>query len=572
MAPILSVLIFILYFKIYNLDLSKPIFKYELDALFFSLINKMIIEEGSFFFSSRLSYPFEFYIHDFPMNSDMLNIFYIWIISKFSNDVIFVGNIYFILTFALISFTAFIALRFYKVSIFVATLISILYAFLPYHFFRGFFHLYLSNYSVIPLIFILFKIIIDGNLCLIEISKKGVAQFSKINKINIVAIVIAILMTINGIYYLFYSLLIVSFAWLLNGFKKGKFSILLFANCFLLIFLSLVITIIIITPNIIFWLQNSLNNSVVDRSEFSSEFFGFKIFDLFVPIADHFILQLANFNEKFYEKFYNHERASQSLGFLCSFGFVYLLIYSLTKIFNQNNFSDDRINDLSSLNLLSLLVIVTSGFIMFFVIIFPWFRSHARFVVVISFISFITIAILFDKFKEQKIFKNKHIPNLIILIICSIAFFDQVGIPSKKTQNLNQDFYIKKNYVEEIENTLPKGAAIFIMPSLYFPENPLDNYNFTNYYLFSKELKFSYPFIKSRSAYNWQKKILNLDFDDFINELKSKNFNAVLIDRALFLRKYAKSPQKLIDIENNLKKTSKRTIDLPKINSILFEI
>lgn len=584
-APILSILIFCLYFSIYNHDLTTPILALQNDGYFYNMVSKMIVEDGTFFHSSRLSYPFEFYLHDFPLNPELINIFFIWIISFFSSDTVIIGNIFFILTFALISFTGFITLRFYKISFYVSVLISILYAFLPYHFFRGLNHLYLSNYAIIPLTFILFKLIINNQFRIIEFNEKKVLQLTPLTKVNFYSLLIIFLLALSGIYYLFFSLIVIFCGWFLNGLKENKFSSLLLTNCFILVLISLIITFIICIPNFSFWLKNNFNNHSLTRSPASSELFGFRIFDLFVPISNHFIIQLANFNHKYYHFFYNSERFGQGIGILGCFGIVYLLIYSLNNLFtnhrtlnknkssnNENNSFAEDINDLGSLNILTLLIITVSGLLMFLVIFFPWFRSHSRFVVITSFMAFIAVAMIFDRFRQKKFYGNKLAADLAILIICILALFDQVGNPSKKTAAAIDRFTIEKDFVSKVEKFLPNDSAIFIFPTFGFPEANHDDYDSLIYFIFSNNLKLSYPALFGREAYQWQKTILKLDFDNFINELRSKKFNAILLDRTKFLQKYLKNPQKLIDLENKLRNISKNHIESTNLNTILFEI
>ena len=69
------------------------------------------------------------------------------------------------------SLCCFIALRAYGISAFTWIIIGILYAFLPYHFERNARHLFLSNYSIIPLTSIIFLWIYEEKIKMLDYNK-----------------------------------------------------------------------------------------------------------------------------------------------------------------------------------------------------------------------------------------------------------------------------------------------------------------------------------------------------------------------------------------------------------------
>ena len=174
-APIISLILVSLFFQLWNFDLKTPIFSYSKDSLFHLFLVKLIASEGWFFSSEFVGYPqseFGFYLHDFPIHADFFNFALIKIFSYFTKDPFLLVNIFFLFTFLLNSLGAFIALRAFKIGLLSATLIAILYSFLPYHFARGAHHLFLSNYVVIPLLIMSSLWICDGKIILLKNNSK----------------------------------------------------------------------------------------------------------------------------------------------------------------------------------------------------------------------------------------------------------------------------------------------------------------------------------------------------------------------------------------------------------------
>src|SRR5207249_8068612 len=83
-------------------------------------------------------------------------------ISLASKDSAFVLNFYFLLTFPLTTLSALMVFRRFQVSYGPGLVGSLLFAFTPYHFFRGEGHLFLSAYFLIPFIIMLILRICEG--------------------------------------------------------------------------------------------------------------------------------------------------------------------------------------------------------------------------------------------------------------------------------------------------------------------------------------------------------------------------------------------------------------------------
>src|SRR5207237_2436727 len=93
--------------------------------------------------------PGSFQMFDYPM-ADHLHFAVMKLISFIVRDFAVVCNVYYLLTFPLITLSCLCVFRCFKLSYGPAIFGSLLYSFLPYHFQRGQPHLFLSGYYLIP--------------------------------------------------------------------------------------------------------------------------------------------------------------------------------------------------------------------------------------------------------------------------------------------------------------------------------------------------------------------------------------------------------------------------------------
>ncbi len=582
-APALSLLLFVLLFQLWEVDLRQPILVYGGDNFFIVFIVKTIINFSWFFSNDAVGWPHfngTFLMHDFPIHADIFHLLIIKFFSLFSSNPYLVLNCFFISTFALIALTAFVALRSISISVFTASLVAVLYTFSPYHFARGTYHAFLSNYAIIPLLIMVALWIVNGKVQALKSNDKGMLYLAP-NRFFLLSILIAIFSVFNGIYYAFYGALIFIFAWFLRGFKeKNFFDRRIFSLLFLLTFITITALLIYI-PSLLYWFHNGPNLKAFPRSLYGSEFFALRPVNLLLPVANHYFETFANF-KKLFLPFSNDEARASSLGVLGSAGFVFLLLWLLMKIYDgegslfqrmvkKNSLKKNEqilINDLAGLNFLSLLFATAGGLVMLVAAFFPLLRSHARFSIFISFFSLILVAIIFDKIIEKKIFGKKFFAQILVLLITVLALFDQVGrvsASSLQSAELKDKFALERNFVARIEQIMPKNSLIFTMPVTFFPE---DYYDLLAGYLYSSNLRWSYPAIVGRSSYVWQKEVSELDVKNFISELKKNDFAGLYLDRNIYIIKYGK--ERLQAFEAQLKSILKAPLITSEDARLIF--
>lgn len=575
LAALLCLFSFALIFQVWNVDFALPTFSYGEDGLFYFLVIKMVVETGWFFSSNLAGMPHldgVFYLHDFPIHSELFNILLIKFFSFFTSNVFLIANLFFVTTFALICAAAFVALRVFGVSVAVAAVIAILYAFLPYHFARSVWHLFLSNYSIAPLAVTLGYLGLSDKIKFFAVSEKG-CVFMQPNRLFLWGIFVVIFAAISGAYYAYYSAITIFFCWFLRGLSRQKFfdcggwSILIL--CGLLLFI-LVCTYL---PFFFYILEHGANRATVVRSSFDSEFYGLRLFNLFLPIQNHYLDFFAKARIAFNDVAFERESFAESLGLVGSTGFMFSLLWLITKDQRQPNSLFQRtlkklelgqkereiISFLVNLCLLMLLFATVGGLVMFVSINFAMLRSHARFCVFIGFIALAISAIIIDVISRKNLLK-KFDPRgktvvISLLSILILGLFDQVGYGAAEiiqSQKNKEKFFSDREFIQKIEAVLPKNSAIFVAPVFGFPESEGDDYNSSIGYLHASNLRWSYPAIKGRAANLWQQEISKLQFEQFISELKQAGFSGLYLDRKLF--RTQNNEKELQKFEENLRR------------------
>ena len=585
-APILAVLLFIFIFKLWSVDLTTPVFGYDTDSVLFLFYIKNIIDTGWIFTNSYVGLPHiheVFNIYDFPIQSDIFNLGIFKLFAAFTDNPALIANLFFILTFAFIAFTSFVALRAFEVSVFSATIVGVIYAFLTYHMVRGVWHLFLSNYMVVPLAIMVALWIAQDKLKIFDKNAKG--QYTLIwNKYFAIAVLVSIFAACNGIYYAYYSCITFIFAWFVRGLRNGAFLSRGLAEVILICSAAVVTLIILYFPTFIYQIQHGPNAMVGGRATWQSEFYALRIVDMILPDSNHHIESFALVRDKFNDLVgASSERASSTLGMVGTIGFISLLLWSLAKTVNQENsflqrtikkFSlnkkdQELISDLSVLNILLLLFASVGGFVMLISMTVPLIRSHVRFCIFIAFIALFFMAIIFDKIIEKKFWRKKIYAQIILSVVMILAVYDQLGrqMVGYVSQNVaNVKYSNDHDFVAEIEKSVPPQSAIYMLPFSKFPE--VDVYQQLVGYVNSKQLRWSYPAIVGRETSDWQQYISTLDFKTSLAEIKKAGFVGIYVDRPQYVGTYSNA--KLKDLEKFLRAQTKSPVIISRNKQLLF--
>ena len=586
-APIIAFFVVFFYLDLNIFKYGESILFAKWDGIMAMAFVKLITKEGLTYCSKYVGYPHidTNCFDDYTLNNSIIQFWIIKFLSFFSKSPFVASYCYGFVVIFLIAVSANFCFRKIGISKFNSALLAVLFSITKNKIFY-FNALSVGNYFIIPFTILMSFWVIDGKLVFVKTNENGLTKISP-NKYFYYSIIISFFASTSSAYYGYACIILLALSGFIFYIGNTKSYQLLFSIIGSL-FIFVLIAILINSSALIFWMEHGFigSSARVAHESFAHEM---AIAPLMLPIEDHVFKSFGEFAVEFKQAFFiiQGEKTVHQLGMLASIGFCSLLIFSLTSLFliHKNTlkyrfygleFTKEKYHVLSVLASLNLLMIVffCSGFYLFLHFYFAQIRATARLNVIFIFLALTFFGIIFDQLiSQKKMFKKTIFTKIFIIIICSLALIDAIGGPTKISNNFanyKKNYESHKAFVENIEQSLPLGSKIFMMPVKGFPEVRYDNYQSTIGYIFGKELKFSYPVPKYRKSHLWQREVADLQFQDFVKEVRKKDFTGIWIQRDIFEKIETKI--KLVDFENNVKKIAKSSIESSDKIFVFYEI
>ncbi|AFC98965.1 hypothetical protein Mtc_0194 [Methanocella conradii HZ254] len=525
--------------SLWQADLSVP-FDYSGDALLAQMAVKGLIENGWYLHNGFLGAPMGQDLYDFPMG-DTLDLLIMKLIVLFTGNYAVVTNLFFLLTFPLTTLTAMLAFRQLKLSYALSIVGGLLFTFLPYHFYRGEAHLFLSSYFIVPLVVLVCLWLYKGAI-FFRPSEDGKVRLSLGDPITLAALGICLMASLTMAYYVFFScffLLVAGIAASVT--RRSRYPLL---ACAILIAMIVLVYCATMMPSLLYQLANGINPYVGVRSAFETEVYGLKIDQLLMPISGHRIGFLASIKDKYDATApLVNENAYVALGAIGSIGFILLMGWAFYRLLGGRFGSafTDMLDVLSAMNLSAVLLATVGGFGALFAVIYPQFRAINRISVFIAFFSLLALLIAIQLLSNMYL-KADH-GRLIfagtLILVLAVGVWDQTSpefVPqysSIKAQYWSDDAFIK-----EVEAAVPPGSMIFQMPYIEFPEYSeyfpqlygIQDYDLFKGYLHSTSLHWSFGAIKGRGGDEWEKNISSMPLEDMVKMLSLAGFDGIYVD------------------------------------------
>jgi phosphoglycerol transferase len=508
--------------NLWHADLLVP-FDYEGDALLNIMIVKNIVEKGWYLHTDALGAPAGMMLYDFPAGDNLVCVM-IKGMSLFTSNPVLLTNLFFLLTFPLVSLTALFTARQFGLSAGPALLVSFLYTLLPYHFWRGTTHLYFSAYFLVPPAILIAHWISSGNL----LNQRWRVWFS---------LGVSVLLGCNMAYYPFFAcfffLLAAVLAWLRHERRHALAAAGLIAVISAVLLLNL-------APNILYAHKYGAAASG-RRYSFESEIAGLKIVQLLLPVTGHRIPALARLKAN-----YNathplvNENDWVSLGFIGSVGFLVLTGWVLFIRRRADGFRA-LIEDLSVFNLAAVLLATLGGFsALFAVLVTPQIRGYNRIGPFIAYFSLVTVAVGLEHFARRKVHSRAGMIGFgaALAALGLLGLLDQTGGDSQHDWHaLKSKFSSDKRFFANVQASLPAGAMIFELPYEPFPEYGLNINQMIEYapfrpYIQTHGLRWSYGVIKGRSGDVWEQNTAAEAPGQMVATLRDDGFAGIYVDRS----------------------------------------
>ncbi|HEX7332389.1 MAG TPA: hypothetical protein VF290_12875 [Pyrinomonadaceae bacterium] len=515
-AAALCMLILCIFFKIWRADLRAP-FYYSGDSIFYAMSTKGTIENGWYWRNPAVAAPGGLEMYEFPTYDNAVVIF-MKLIAIFTSNPFLVMNLFYLLSFPLITVTSVYVLRQFNLSYIPALFVSLLYAFLPFHFMRNQNHLILSAYYIVP----------PAIMVVLWLTSEVLAPRTRK---FIISVLICILLGTSGVYYPFFFCFLLVVAGAVGAMKFKSLRPLVMA----VVFVAIVCTTIVInlSPSFIHAYKHG-SLGAMRRAPIEAEIFGLKISQLLLPITLH---RIDLFNR--IKRFHNAnstvtENDATSLGIIGSIGFLGLL----AQLLYRKDLMPDMtgvFHDLSVLNICSVLLGVIGGFgLLFSLYVSPGIRCYNRISVYIAFFSLMAVAIGLENIYRRTKFRSIFYVLLAVALI--LGFLDQTTRGYRPDYALtNAEFYSDKEFINRIEASVPAAAMIFQLPYIPFPEYPrvqkMIDYDHFRGYVHSQNLRWSYGAIKNRDGDLMQQQVAALPVGQMAERLVFSGFSGIYVDR-----------------------------------------
>jgi len=545
LAPVALVLIclffLVLYLRLWNADFEVP-FAYNEDALLTSALVKGLIENDWYITNPSLGMPLGASSYDFPKSSG-LHLICLKAIALFFPHYAVTLNLYFLLSFPLVALTSFFVFREFRLETVPASVCSLLFSFIHFHFYRGEWHLFHSAYFMVPpsILVILWllqgKIVFSGKK---DKSSKGL--LGKVRSRSLVALVILLLTASTNFYLPFFTCFFLLVAGVLSAFQRRSFRPLVSGTILVVVVIAGVF--INAYPHLAYRWSHGSNSSVANRHPREAEVYGLMISQLLLPGRFHRVDRLARFRS-YYDRStpLSSENGSPTLGLVGSTGFLGLLFLQFvphfSRVFSRHAAT---LRSLAALNLAAiLLAIVGGGSSLFAYLISPQIRAYNRMSIYIAFFGFFAVCIFLDWASTQ--YCRRGFRKVLFLVMCAALLIG--GILDQTV-----DRYVPRyaeiaamndsdhDFVQKLETRLPERAMIFQLPYVPWPEFPtvsgLTDYQHFRPYLHSKTLRWSYGSMKGRIGDVWQREVVSRPPDQMARILAATGFAGIYVDRRGF--------------------------------------
>jgi hypothetical protein len=531
------------------------------DTKFYLALVKGIVEHGSYLSSSSLGAPFGQQLYDFPQGGDDLSLLLVRALALFSANPSVVVNLFFLSTFALTSFTSHLVLRALGVGAGAAGVVSVLFSLLTYHFFRGESHLLLSAYYGIPLAAYLFLKLL-GHDPLFARRAPGVPHAGApgpttrgawLSRRTLATVAICAVIGSDNLYYATFAVIMLGAGTLVmlvvRRWRRALVGVALAALVTACVVANL-------APSLLYRAAHG-GDPVLERSaaftEASDEGFSLRIADLLLPSPVSRIAPLRKLANE-----YDHiiapnycEACYATPGTVGTVGFVWLMLCALGTLAGAGGwFAARALARNAGVGVIAALAVASVGGVASLIEVFvtPDIRAWNRISVFIAFLSLLAVALALERLvawlgPERR---GRLLARATLLAVLVFGVYDQTSesfVPPYATTA--RQWRSDSRFVTEIERRLPRGASVFQLPYVPFPEGypetPVGDtvatystkYELLRGYLHSKALRWSYGAMKGTPA-DWSAQLAGQPLPYVLAAALAAGFDGLWVDPAGF--------------------------------------
>lgn len=534
-AMLLAAVLVTVGMRLWARDLGAPFF-YDLDALLYLPLVKTLLETGSIYETERLGAPGVQLLYDFPI-IDHLHFLALRGFGAAFREPLLAYNMYSLFAYPLTVFTMMWVLRWLRLTLPVAALGGLLYAFLPYHQERHHYHYFLALYYWVPVSLVPAMALMRGALPFYEPNGDGTFRRALKTRTALLCVLCGIVTASAGAYYAFFACACYGFAGLyawvgLRTYKAMASAVLLVAPVFATGFAYHV-------PTYAYQWKNGAN-FVTQRDPYEADLYGLKLAHLLLPAPDHNFAPLAALRARYATPDRPSEgETAGSFGLLGGAALLALFVPVLLPVPYKRPYVA-----FGALALFLFLLGSIGAFgSLFNQLVTPQIRAYNRLCVFLAVPVLAAGAYWLDRFTLTRTgARAKHVRFAALAGALVLGWFDQTpwgwnplnakGMAAvdrqAKRYRIDQEFFAKA------EALVPPGTKVFCLPYVPFPEAPpvrkMANYEHARGYLLTDTLCWSFGAIKRRPTDMWQREVEARPTDEFLQRIVAAGFDALFLD------------------------------------------
>ena len=390
------------------ISLDAPLL-YDEDALLILPMVKATIDRGSHWRTEQLGAPGVQEMHDFPV-IDHLHFAAIWLLGRVVPDAVVVFNLYYLLTYPLAALAAMAVLRHFALSFPAAAVGGVLYAMLPYHFYRGQCHYFLSAYFFVPVTATVILWVMQGRLPGFPVVN-GERKLKLWHRDAGIAVLICGVTAAAGAYYAFFAAALMFCAGLYGwvALRTWKAA----ASAFALVGVIFVGGVLNHAPTFAYQAKYGKHTAPTERYSEEAELYGLKLTQLLLPIDDHRLKVFAEMKASYnsLDRPVQAYTERYSLGLIGACGVVLLLARVVLPVRRVSPYAE-----LAAVTAFAFVVATVGGFgAIFNHVVSPQVRCYNRIAVYVAFFALYAVLFALDHLFKRwhaRIGDRRHDPPL----------------------------------------------------------------------------------------------------------------------------------------------------------------
>ncbi|HLJ97083.1 MAG TPA: hypothetical protein VKU02_28220 [Gemmataceae bacterium] len=526
--------------RLWRADLTIPL-AYREDSFAILTWTKTLLDNGWWMTNPYLGAPSQLEMHDYPTNCN-LHFAVLKCLSLVTSDAATLVNLYFLLSFPLVALAALAALRNLGVARPVAVVSSILYAFLPYHFWRGESHLFLTNYYMVPLVcLVVIWLGKDEPFLIVRNPETGRLKLELRSLRAIASVLICLAVGCDFPYYPVFAavLLLLAGAYSL----AVRFSTSTLARTIVLFSLIAASFLGNMSPSFMYWWKNGRNLSpehTAKRPWTDGEAYSLTVTQLLLPVEGHRLPLFKGLRDKFYTGTkLASEMDAMALGAVGSLGFL-LALGALVCCHRADSERGRLYHLLGLLIAFAIFICTTGGFGTAFNLVgIGIMRCYNRASIFIGFLSLAALSVWLDA-RYRRYAQGRWgfaCANVGFAILLALGLLDQTGKNYLAPfAAVKEEYRNDADFVAQIERCVPMGGMVFQLPYVSFLSyrnacHQMVPYSHFRGYLHSHTLRWSFGAMHGRYGDNLHARLAGLPLELSLRELAYLGFDGVFVDR-----------------------------------------